>query len=291
MNHLHHWHYIGAPDIRLRAQSQPVGTAVRTVDDIIRYLDSTATSPAPPAGTSTICTYVVDAAGTLRLAPRRSEHVACAGGHPVLAAGEITFHRHCEQTTCLTVSEVSNLSLGYCPEPDACLEALREALDAADVPHPQRLTSAYHFRRCPACGQLNTIKDDTFLCAACDAELPDEWNLGATAAMTTVAERLAVAPAPFALHLTAGVSRNLADTSVQPVYATRHAPEGTLSGWFVWRGEYSDADDFFEPVCTHCLVERCPGLEPYLFLPPGYGVIRDDSGFEDVWFDEKFLAT
>ncbi|KUO07851.1 hypothetical protein [Streptomyces sp. DSM 15324] len=35
-------------------------------------------------------TYVVGLGGWLRLAPRRSEHMACAGGGAVLGAGEVS---------------------------------------------------------------------------------------------------------------------------------------------------------------------------------------------------------
>jgi hypothetical protein len=38
-------------------------------------------------------TFVVDVAGVLRLAPRRSEHVVCAGGGEVLSAGEMGFRQ------------------------------------------------------------------------------------------------------------------------------------------------------------------------------------------------------
>ncbi|MGH3750846.1 MAG: hypothetical protein ACRDT8_26020, partial [Micromonosporaceae bacterium] len=60
-------------------------------------------------------TYVVDVAGVLRLAPRRSEHVACAAGGEVLAAGEISFVRGPWGPSGWAVSEVSNQSTGYCP--------------------------------------------------------------------------------------------------------------------------------------------------------------------------------
>ncbi|MEU3242549.1 hypothetical protein ABZ713_07110, partial [Streptomyces sp. NPDC006875] len=50
-------------------------------------------------------TFVIDVDGVLRLAPRRSEHVACAGGDMVLSAGEISFMREADRWT---VSEVSN---------------------------------------------------------------------------------------------------------------------------------------------------------------------------------------
>ena len=37
--------------------------------------------------------FVVSLDGQLRLAPHRSEHVDCAAGQPVLAAGEVPFSR------------------------------------------------------------------------------------------------------------------------------------------------------------------------------------------------------
>jgi hypothetical protein len=57
-------------------------------------------------------TFVVDEHGSLLIADRRSEHVACACGRPVLSAGEM-FVRGGE------VVEVSNQSTGYCPEPES----------------------------------------------------------------------------------------------------------------------------------------------------------------------------
>jgi hypothetical protein len=110
-------------------------------------------------------TYVVDVRETLLLAPRRSEHVACAGGEPVLAAGEITFHDG------TTVEAVTNQSTGYRPDP-SCWPAVASALDRAGLRHPGRFTSVFHFRECEACGDLNIVKDGFFVCALCDAELP-----------------------------------------------------------------------------------------------------------------------
>ena len=61
-------------------------------------------------------TFVVSLDGGLRLAPRRSEHVDCAAGQPVLAAGEVLFAREGARWS---VSEISNQSTGYCPDPDS----------------------------------------------------------------------------------------------------------------------------------------------------------------------------
>jgi hypothetical protein len=54
-------------------------------------------------------TFVVNIDGALLLAPRRSEHVACAGGRDVLAAGELQFD------SAGAVREASNQSTGYRP--------------------------------------------------------------------------------------------------------------------------------------------------------------------------------
>jgi hypothetical protein len=118
-------------------------------------------------------TFVIDLNGTLRLAPRRSEHVACAGGAPVLSAGEITF---LHDQGHWTVSEVSNQSTGYCPD-IASWHAVNDALDRADLEHPSHFTDPVTFRRCPQCHERNLVKDDFFICAICGAELPQTWNL------------------------------------------------------------------------------------------------------------------
>jgi hypothetical protein len=69
----------------------------------------------------------------------------------------------------------SNQSTGYCPDPD-CWPAVAAALDRAGIPHPGRFTVEVIFRRCPSCGERNLVKDDWFVCALCEAELPREWN-------------------------------------------------------------------------------------------------------------------
>lgn len=118
-------------------------------------------------------TFVIDLDGTLRIAPRRSEHVACAGGAPVLSAGEITFTY--EQGHWI-VSQVSNHSTGYCPDP-ASWPAVNDALDTAGLAHPGHFTDSIVFRRCPQCHQRNLVKDNDFSCAICGTELPQQWNL------------------------------------------------------------------------------------------------------------------
>lgn len=117
-------------------------------------------------------TFVVGLDGGLRLAPRRSEHVALAGGAEVLAAGEMTF---VAAGPGWRVGAVSNQSTGYCPDPD-CWPAVGGALDRLGIPHPGEFTDKVVFRRCPACGERNIVRDDDFTCALCDSDLPAHWN-------------------------------------------------------------------------------------------------------------------
>ena len=70
---------------------------------------------------------------------------------------------------------VSNQSTGYCPDV-RCWPAVATALERAGLAHPGRFTTAIIFRRCPACGERNLVKDDHYVCALCDAELPAAWN-------------------------------------------------------------------------------------------------------------------
>lgn len=117
-------------------------------------------------------TYVVDPHGTLRLAPRRSEHVACAGGGEVLAAGEIAFAR---RPVGWSVGEISNQSTGYCPEP-SCWTAVAAALDRIGLDRPDSFTAEFTLRRCCDCRYVNVVKEHDFSCALCGQVLPELWN-------------------------------------------------------------------------------------------------------------------
>lgn len=152
--------YVGPSAIRDANKNAALGIAIASPDDL------------RPHATGEPLTFVVDAVGTLRVATRRSEHVACAGGGEVLSAGELTavVDRNAPR-----VVEVSNLSTGYCPEPESW-HAVAGALDRAGVEHPGRFTFEAIFRRCEACGERNVVKDDWFHCAICDAALPERWN-------------------------------------------------------------------------------------------------------------------
>lgn len=118
-------------------------------------------------------TFVVDQAGVLRLAPRRSEHVVCAGGGMVLSAGEISFR---EESGRWAVDEVTNQSTGYCPDVSSW-PAVAEALDRAGIVRPSGFTHEVVFRRCPSCRQLNIVREEDFVCVFCDEVLPQEWNV------------------------------------------------------------------------------------------------------------------
>ncbi|WP_327111467.1 hypothetical protein OG206_01885 [Streptomyces sp. NBC_01341] len=118
-------------------------------------------------------TFVVGMDGALRLAPRRSEHVACAGGAAVLSAGEIHFTR---ETDRWIVDDVSNHSTGYCP--DVCSwPAVALALERAELEGPSGFTCEVVFRRCPGCQEHNIVREDDFVCVFCGSDLPGAWNV------------------------------------------------------------------------------------------------------------------
>lgn len=165
--------YVGPPDLAAEAATAgAAGCSIRTPDDLDRWAATLS-----PAELDEPFTYVVTLEGTLRLAPRRSEHVACADGADVLAAGEIGLTRRADGGW--TVSEASNQSTGYCPDL-SCWPALASALDRAGIARPDSFTHAFIFRRCPQCGQNNVVKDEDFSCAVCGGMLPQQWNLDPT---------------------------------------------------------------------------------------------------------------
>ena len=86
-----------------------------------------------------------------------------------------------------------------------------------------------------------------------------------------------------------GVALETFDKHQMPINGLRHPIESEKSSnWFIWAGEYSDADDFFKPVHIHHLLEICPKAISYLGLAPGWRFLFDNQ-YEDVWYDENLL--
>jgi len=156
------YRYVGPPEIRARSvRPDSEGREITKPEDLAAAAVASGDEP---------LTYIVAVTGELRVAPRRSEHVACAGGKDVLSAGELTFDSIRNRIT-----EISNQSTGYCPEPESWPH-VAAALDRAGVVHPGRFTYEAIFRRCPMCNERNLVKDDWYECALCEAKLPKEWN-------------------------------------------------------------------------------------------------------------------
>lgn len=167
------YRYLGPADL-LELVSQAPDAYVRHIAgaaDVAAWVQETGQALGPRD--EVIATYIVDAQGQLWIGERRMEHVVVGLGGPVLMAGELTF----ELAGSPRVTEASNQSTGFCPQP-AGWEHLQLALEAAGIAHPGALTRAFEFRRCESCGTLNLVKEDDFYCAVCDQPLPREWNVG-----------------------------------------------------------------------------------------------------------------
>ena len=160
--------YVGPKEIKARSVHAAPGVIIVSKDALLAWLRAARLSDSYDDGWAT---YVVDLGGRLLVAPRRTEHVACASGKSVLAAGEIRFAADGR------VTDVTNNSTGFCPAED-CWVAVQSALRAASLTAPSSFTFVAHFRLCPKCRERNLVKDDWYQCAFCDADLPTEWNFG-----------------------------------------------------------------------------------------------------------------
>lgn len=163
------YRYVGPKYLVDRSFAGPSGVPIHSPDNVRAWVADT--SPERVGG-CVVATFVVDSAGDLRLADRRSEHVACAAGQPVRSAGEITF----AVGSTVEVVEVSNQSTGYCPEPESW-PAVAEALSGAGLRAPAGFSPACDFRRCVACGSVNLVKGGEFECAVCGQSLPTAYNV------------------------------------------------------------------------------------------------------------------
>jgi hypothetical protein len=157
--------YIGPPELLRDLKDAVSGSSIRNRWDLEAWIAANG-----DGGQYLTATFVIDKNGTLRLADRRSEHVHCAEGGPVLSAGEMVF-----ETSELTVAEVTNQSTGFCPEPDSW-PAVEAALQTIGVCGPADFTTHFVFRLCPNCGERNVVRDAWFVCAISDGGLPEEWN-------------------------------------------------------------------------------------------------------------------
>ncbi len=146
------------------------GTAIHLQSDLVTWLKSQSWDES--INGALWVTYVIDLEGILRLAHRRSEHIACAEGKSVLAAGEMSFELSGDA---VEVVDVTNLSTGYCPD-IACIERVRKTLNALELDSPDEFTEEYIFRKCPSCFQRNVVKDGWYYCNNCGHELPAEYN-------------------------------------------------------------------------------------------------------------------
>jgi hypothetical protein len=165
--------YVGPKKIAERTPPAPAGMRVESPEDVCHWIRQTGQDL--DAAGSVTATFIIDEAGWLRIADRRSEHVACAGGSPVRSAGEMTFT---VSRSRVSVTWVTNQSTGYCPEADSW-PAAEMALVRAGIAGPVGFSQAFDFRRCPRCGSINIVKDGVFECGACSTPLPEEWNFDA----------------------------------------------------------------------------------------------------------------
>jgi len=161
--------YVGPPEIREAAARQSAGRAIDSPAALRAWWNEAGRDDADQ-----IATCVVTTDGVLRIAPRRSEHVACSAGGNVLAAGELGFE---EDAGALRVVLVTNLSTGFCPRVESW-ESMAHALDAIGVARPATWTAAFEFRRCTECSERNVIKDDWWECAICGAAAGVELLVG-----------------------------------------------------------------------------------------------------------------
>ncbi|MEU3821938.1 hypothetical protein AB0E74_20320 [Streptomyces sp. NPDC030392] len=165
------YRYVGPVELKAAVRPGDGGRRIGSAADFVGWLvEQSAAELAEPF------TFVVGMDGVLRLAPRRSEYVACAGGAMVLSAGEISFMREAGRWT---VSEVSNHSTGYCPDVSSWAEVAR-ALDAMEVRRPSGFTHEVVFRRCTDCQEHNIVREGDFVCVFCGSDLPAEWNVAPT---------------------------------------------------------------------------------------------------------------
>lgn len=68
----------------------------------------------------------------------------------------------------------------------------------------------------------------------------------------------------------------------------RHPPQGKTAGWYIWRGEFQETEDFFKPMHVQHLLAVAPEAIKFLGLPPGWRFLKKYT-YEDIWYDPALL--
>ncbi len=118
-----------------------------------------------------VSTYVITEDNEFWVADRRSEHVGCARGKRVKAAGEIF------QERTGAIERITNQSTGYCPSVE-CWSSVQAMLSLLNIPLTLvGFDPAFEFRRCTSCGEVQLVKDEFYFCLKCSEQLSAEWNV------------------------------------------------------------------------------------------------------------------
>jgi len=169
MKNIQSYFYVGSEEIAKRVDKRYEGNKIAQISDIQKWIEN---DNQTIVNENLIATFIINEQKELVISDRHSEHVMCAGGRSVLAAGEITFSFEKED---VFVSEISNQSTGYCPKP-ASWEIVEFVLNTLVIEHPEYFTAAFEFRYCEHCETTNLIKEEIYECAVCGADLAVEWN-------------------------------------------------------------------------------------------------------------------
>lgn len=162
--------YVGDSEVLESTKDIPGGQIITCSKDVLEWIDKT--KQKSEADGLYWATFIISDDESFYIADRRSEHVACAEGKPVLSAGEVAF---CIDKNKSEIFEISNQSTGFCPEPESWLN-IKDIFIKIGIPHPSDFTFKVIFRRCPKCGERNIVRDSYYVCACCESELTEKWN-------------------------------------------------------------------------------------------------------------------
>lgn len=162
------YNYCGSHELLTLVSQLPKGYIIHSTADLMHWVLETEQVPVRCNSFQVVATYIINLTGQLVLADRHSEHVVCAGGQPVLGAGEIVLSY---TKKVWSINEITNQSTGYCPDPESW-QAVAQALRSLNIDFPATFTHTFIFRKCSQCHTVNIIKDNQFECAVCQLPIP-----------------------------------------------------------------------------------------------------------------------